>query len=731
MSFGPTSSSSSSWSRLQLAESLLPRGGLGAATASDEDDADGPPASGASGAAPHATAARDSALGTSYSSGGAGLGLARSASRIPHSLSSSPHSYEALSAVARAAAAAAATAAAAPQAHSPSRPESPLYGAASDLSLQVAHHGSKHAAAASSHPHPSSIDLSTGPPFRSLHHLSVIPVPSSPGGGGGGGDSSYPGSGASTPGSVRSAMSPFSLNAGAMGVAGASAGASHGATQDWTLFSLGLRLGALILLAFWVLWDCIVDSKLRPSQSDFWIDAVLPVYRCTGFLILGYWLWGMNVYVWTRYKINYLFLLNLNPRTSHTAREVFSAATKVSLVFLANFLVYFKIERGDFPRFLRLPDGLLPAGMFVLVLAIMAPWPGRCGTPLKQWPVAFAQVLIAPLGPVQFIHVFVGDVLTSMVKPLIDVAYSFCFLFSGLFLHRHLAPDGDASGGSGNGRVCLDSFVLNKVLTPIISALPLYLRLMQCFRRYFDTQQRFPHFVNAGKYATAMSVVLIGVFHQSFTRGSHGEHAAWIAALATSTMYSYSWDVLMDWDLGKRRQGPGRRGLRGDLIYGARWKYYSAIVLDLFFRFAWALTFVPAGAQSPLGKWWTKGLNPLVAGMEMGRRAVWALFRVENEHLVQIVNARQRQREEEEEQEQEELANQGAGAAFGSARKHSQDEFDYDPVAMTDQHSLRNQARAHAEANRRAFTTGLKLLLEIVALASVVTGAALISYFTA
>lgn len=453
--------------------------------------------------------------------------------------------------------------------------------------------------------------------------------------------------------------------------------------ENWSVVSLSFRLGALLLLFFWLLWDCIVDTKLRPSNNNFWIDAVLPVYRATGFLLLAYWMWGMNVYFWKKYRINYLFLFELHPRTSDTHRQIFSNATTLSIVYLANFLLYFKMERGDFPAWF--PAGVWPAGMFILIVLVMIPWPG-CGTPIKQWPIAFGEVLLAPTRPVKFLHVFIGDVLTSLVKPGIDIAYSLCFLFTGLFLDKTLS-DNDA------GNVCLNSFALTRVLTPIISALPLWLRMLQCLRRYHDTHERFPHMVNAGKYATASSVVLVGVFHASMAKAGGVEQAAWVITLSGSTLYSYFWDVLMDWDLWKKNHSR----LRQDLIYPNRAFYYVAIVLDLFFRFAWALTFVPTDA-SPFGVWFHQALNPVSAGCEIVRRGVWALIRVENEHLTQITSFQ---------------------------RLHDASE-----QMLPEEYLEDEEEEAQLDEEARTTTRGWVLLAEIVVLVAIVLTVALVSYFT-
>lgn len=69
---------------------------------------------------------------------------------------------------------------------------------------------------------------------------------------------------------------------------------------------------------------------------------------------------------------------------------------------------------------------------------------------------------------------YAGDVMTSLVKPLVDVAYTFCFFASG-----------DWKGHLGEPALCLaDSGAFVTVVTPIILLGPYWFRFMQCCRRY-------------------------------------------------------------------------------------------------------------------------------------------------------------------------------------------------------------------------------------------------------
>jgi hypothetical protein len=154
-------------------------------------------------------------------------------------------------------------------------------------------------------------------------------------------------------------------------------------------------------------------------------------------------------------------------------------------------------------------------------------------------------------------------------------------------------------------------------------------------------------------------------------------------------------------------------------MYQSRWKYYLAIVLDLFMRFAWALQFVPATADSPLGSWWSMGYNPLIAGVEMVRRTGWAMLRVENEHLQEVVY-RARREEEERRNQAEHSVSAGTHGVLGEPLLLLVDgEGEFSP----------EEQQAAREAQKPK-TSGFKLLLEIALLVAAVLAVSLIAYFT-
>jgi hypothetical protein len=454
---------------------------------------------------------------------------------------------------------------------------------------------------------------------------------------------------------------------------GASSPSSPGSSSaNWKLFDQGMRFGCMLSLLAWVMWDAIVDARLRPADQNLWIQLVLPVYRGLGCVVLLGWCWGCSLYVWERYHINYPFLLELDASRGASNSimpytDVLDECVNVTIVFLANFLLYFKIMRGDFPPWLT--SGYLP----VLFLAYMVwkclplgAWLGCSSSPSSNrnaplW-AGLGQVPLAPCAPrVTFLAGYMGDVWTSVVKVSVDLAYAMCFVLSGTwkiemdtlaaqqeatFLASQAATSSSLAMAAAAGlstpaaalrpppmETCFTSLFFKRALIPLLSALPLWFRFMQCLRRYLLTRQRWPHIGNACKYALSHSVVLFGVFNSSALAGASvmtsTYKAGWILCMVLSTLYTYWWDVVMDWGLGSWKHGL----LREERLYPSRLVYYGAMIIDLFMRFAWTVTLVPTGADSPLPEDFMVYMAPMLASGEILRRTMWGFFRLEWEHI--------------------------------------------------------------------------------------------------
>ena len=342
-------------------------------------------------------------------------------------------------------------------------------------------------------------------------------------------------------------------------------------------------------------------------------------------------------------------------------------------------LLFFKVHHHDVFQApsLHTANRALPILLILgVAFCLVHPWSTR-----KQIWRLFGEVLIGFCRPVRFVHVFFADWLTSVVKVWVTMAYAACYYLSGEGFDECPQPKVDASCEA-------NPFFINAVL-PFLSTLPYLLRLLQCLRMYLDTHKRFPHLANAWKYCFALLIVVIGATHQQWKKlpqtGSDIITNIWIITYAISTTYTFSWDVFMDCTRARRlwprspatpphppprphvflrclfRCGSAKcasfspsclafagglyfkegrpyafawRRLRRDrrMVHPTSWvPYYAAVVADVFLRFLWTLTLAPT--HLPFGDFVNYSVKPLLSFAEICRRAMWSLFRVENEHL--------------------------------------------------------------------------------------------------
>lgn len=182
-----------------------------------------------------------------------------------------------------------------------------------------------------------------------------------------------------------------------------------------------------------------------------------------------------------------------------------------------------------------------------------------------------AHNIIAPFGYVRFKEFFFGDILTSLVKPMIDFYFMTCFFSTDAWTNSKL----------------ITQCQLSNTAVLIISYIPFHIRFWQCINRYFVTGQWFPHLVNAGKYLSTIIVLFAAYFKNTYHKYDH----LYVLLYLFSTIYSFTWDITMDWGL-MRGTKPGKKLLRDKIKYPKSF-YYFSMITNFFLRFAWTLTLIP------------------------------------------------------------------------------------------------------------------------------------------
>lgn len=261
----------------------------------------------------------------------------------------------------------------------------------------------------------------------------------------------------------------------------------------------------------------------------------------------------------------------------------------------------------------RIAAPTFPLLLFLLFLyKAFVPWKQR--GPI--W-IVFSMTVAAPWSSVSFRDGFIGDVFTSSVRPMQDIAFTIVYLFSGLrgYWGPHQYGDFIHSADATLER----SWILHTVILPCCMVSPLWWRFLQNLRQTYEEKERWPYLGNALKYFLAAQVAVLAVFHPQ-----HKKTAWWILSFIGATLYQVWWDVYMDWNL------IGRGGLRRKRRFSGNGVYYAIALINFVLRFCSLLSILPPRYLSSAGVLTnTFAGGPIVASAEIIRRTLWAILRFE------------------------------------------------------------------------------------------------------
>lgn len=372
------------------------------------------------------------------------------------------------------------------------------------------------------------------------------------------------------------------------------------------LFGMSLGFMLIIIYMTFVVQSEVVQ-KMRPD---------LVVFRMLYVATLMTWCWGVDMWIWAKHRVNYPFIFEFNSRGHIRHQNIFDIASLFTVILIGDMMLYMlsALQRYDADfvvpgfEFLRhvLPE-LYPLVLVILLLAIFIFYSVRSGFWLLR---TVGRIVTAPVFKVVFRDFFLADQLVSISLVLQDIDYTICYFTTCAF--------------RGGGNSCATNHVW---MGAILSTLPQFWRLLQCFRRYYDSKDK-TNLYNAGKYTTGMLVAITGSLRSQFANAS-GWLALWLIFVIIATVYSYGWDIYKDWSIGDPKSVNWM--LRDQLLY-PKWWYYAAAFVNLLLRLMWTVTISPDAIASSffLGK---DGLTTVITSVEVSRRAMWNIFRLENEQL--------------------------------------------------------------------------------------------------
>ncbi|GAA6021422.1 hypothetical protein JCM10207_004728 [Rhodosporidiobolus poonsookiae] len=339
-----------------------------------------------------------------------------------------------------------------------------------------------------------------------------------------------------------------------------------------------------------------------PALMQFFGACFLPVFFALAFFL--------NLAAWNYARINYVLIFELDVRTRLDYHQFIELP---AVLYFILSLFWWAAWNNFWPD--HITPSSYPLAWIVVVIAIMFnPFPVLY--PSARWWMlrSFCRMLTSGLVAVEFRDFFLGDEMNSLYYTWYNFGFAAC-------AYGHGWPDDTFSVCSTN----------RTWTTAILSALPPFIRLGQSIRRYLDSDGLPLHMLNAGKYTAT-----IGYFFAYYSWRIHqqrGNDETWRFALfivfaTVNTLYTSTWDLLMDWSLGHRDVKEKKKFfLRKELAFfkDAPWMYYLAGLVNVVLRFSWVFYLASKPALPVQGY--------IIALVEAGRRIMWNTLRVEAEHI--------------------------------------------------------------------------------------------------
>ena len=484
-------------------------------------------------------------------------------------------------------------------------------------------------------------------------------------------------------------------------------------TLKWRFFELGLRSGIAVTMFFMCLLLILSANDAISELSGLYY----PLFR--GCFLLAYFgvLFGLLLFTWKRTGIDYAALLDVSPARTNYHAVVRGASTLMLLNFTA-FVTFWLTCTVQLTPSKHIWPIIAFIGTVVL-LAAPVDWMPEWHD--KEQRAALMRIvgkaLRAPFAQPSFASSFVADVFTSMPKCFIDLLFATCIYLPPFEAFNVGQWHSDKQKFDTKLHVCTASHPYYRIFFMLLSLLPFFMRLMQCVRQIYDAKPfsasnkggppnhawRQP-VANALKYCSSLLVVTLSL------EGGRSEY--WLAASVFSSCFAFLWDVFIDWGLGPQ---PLRRLVRQLLTPGApqgrefedaaywlrpirvlpaEW-YVFAIAFDLVARLGWAV-YISPGQQVV-----AQNVTLMLGALELTRRAVWALFRLEWEQILRMA------KQEHERDVYDAKLDQQLSGSFGGVMEAAPDEDSRTVPLLTKSKSKEARIEEAIERNVKRMQSGV------------------------
>jgi hypothetical protein len=358
------------------------------------------------------------------------------------------------------------------------------------------------------------------------------------------------------------------------------------------------------------------------------VDAVVLLYFGLGFPLSLALLTSWNFIVFDLFKVNYrlIYGLRANPFTT----IVYSCTISFfSFFYLA--LISFSIKNnGNF----LFSDQIVEIWFIFLTIPSMAFIYCILYYPNNLWLLkVLGRIIVTPFYKCKFKDFYIADQLSSC-QPFFHSLGFLIYISISQLSSQDSVPVGNTV-----------PFSWYAIIFPII---PFYWRCLQCCRRYYDSYPSVPNTTqlwNSLRYFLNILCLLSLGLQIYYSESGFFSLSLFLYCIAFSlkliySLFSYYWDVIMDWGLGQGRltlsksHHPSTDSSEIQLMIYPSFFYYFAMITDFLTRFIWLPFYIMAFPTDHSSSSFQLFYGFYIYGfVEILRRFQWNFFRVEIEHI--------------------------------------------------------------------------------------------------
>ncbi|XP_024357946.1 phosphate transporter PHO1 [Physcomitrium patens] len=355
-----------------------------------------------------------------------------------------------------------------------------------------------------------------------------------------------------------------------------------------------------------------LDGDYNDEGRVSYLHTIFPTFSILALVLLHMYMYGWNIFLWRRARINYAFIFEFSPGSELRYREVLLVCTALTTLLIGAMVIHLSIHSTLIPGQASPYIDLIPVGVLLIFLALLFNPLNFCYRSSRFFFLnVMLHIVCAPLYKVALAEFFVADQLTSQVSTLRNLEFVLCYYSGGYFLSR------DSNSCNNSKRF--------EHWTYVLALLPYWWRFWQCFRRWAEENYESIHMANAGKYLSAMAAVALKITYSK--NSGTGWLTMFFIASTIATVYQVYWDTVVDW--GLLRRDSKNKWLRDELLLERKWMYFASMVLNILLRLAW----IQSMTHLTFGSLDSCVMDFIFAALEIFRRGHWNFYRLENEHL--------------------------------------------------------------------------------------------------